>query len=85
MARGKSSGALFVHEARKEGRTVAVFRGIAAPDGTVTVETDVYPVSAPPDAEPQRRPYPFGSRQLAEKFTEEALLALEYLGCTVTE
>ncbi len=78
-------GELFVREARKEGRTVVVLRGVPGRKTGVTVEADIYPITAPASAEPQRRPYAFPSRSDAERFAEQALLALQYLGCTVAE
>ncbi len=83
MARNASY--LFVHEARKEGRTVAVIRGRAGKDGAVEVEAEIYPVTAPANAEPQRRPFTFASRGDADSFVEDALVALEYLGCAIAE
>ena len=79
------SDALFAYEARREGRTVAILRGVAGVNGAVTVETEVYPVTAPRDADPQVRPYAFPNREQATRFVDEALLALEYLGCTLAE
>ncbi len=81
---GARGGELFVREARKEGRTVVVMRGVSGDTG-VTVEAEIYPITAPANAEPQRRPYPFPSRGDAERFADQALLALQYLGCTVAE
>ena len=77
--------ALFAYEARKEGRTVAVLRGVAGVNGAVTVETEVFPVTAPATTDPQMRPYAFANREQAARFVDEALLALEYLGCTLAE
>jgi hypothetical protein len=84
-ARPNGVGCLFVYEARKEGRTVAVLRGIPGLDGAVTVETEIFPVTAPATADPQTRPYAFPTREQATRFADEALLALEYLGCTLAE
>ncbi len=85
MAQQNGSGCLFAYEARKEGRTVAVLRGIEGVNGAVTVETEIYPVTAPANGDPQVRPYAFPSREQATRFVDEALLALEYLGCTLAE
>jgi hypothetical protein len=85
MARQNGSGYLFAYEARKEGRTVAVLRGVEGVNGAVTVETEVFPVTAPANADPQVRPYAFPTREQAARFVDEALLALEYLGCTLAE
>jgi hypothetical protein len=79
----RQDGSLFAYEARKEGRTVAILRGIAGVNGAVTVETELYPITAPHNAEPQVRPYAFPSREQATRFVDEALMALEYLGCVL--
>jgi hypothetical protein len=85
MARQNGSGYLFAYEARKEGRTVAVLRGVEGVNGAVTVETELFPVTAPANSDPQVRPYAFPTREQATRFVDEALLALEYLGCTLSE
>ena len=85
MARQNGSGFLFAYEARKEGRTVAILRGVPGVNGAVTVETEIFPVTAPATADPQMRPYAFPTREQATRFVDEALLALEYLGCTLAE
>ena len=85
MVRQNGTGYLFAYEARKEGRTVAVLRGVAGLNGAVTVETEIFPVTAPATADPQTRPYAFATREQATRFVDEALLALEYLGCTLAE
>ena len=54
-------------------------------NGAVTVETEIFPVTAPATADPQIRPYAFPTREEATRFVDEALLALEYLGCTLAE
>jgi hypothetical protein len=79
------AGYLFVYEARKDGRTVAAIRGTQDPSGTVTVETEILPVTAPPNTDPQVQPYVFSTREQAVRFVDEALLALEYLGCTLAD
>ena len=76
---------LFAYEARREGRPVAVLRGVSGANGAVTVETEVYPVTASATTDPQLRPYAFASREQAARFVDEALLALEYLGCTLAD
>jgi len=85
MARKASTDELFLFEARKEGRTVAVLRGAAGDNGSVVVDTEIYPVTAPANSDPQTRPYTFPSRDQAMRFVDEALLALEYLGCVLAE
>jgi hypothetical protein len=85
LARQNGNGYLFAYEARKDGRTVVVIRGKQDGNGAVTVETEILPVTAPPNADPQVQPYVFTTREQAARFVDEALLALEYLGCTLAE
>jgi hypothetical protein len=68
-------------EVRREGKVVAVFRGVPADSG-ITVETRVFPVNTR-DGECIDRPFPFPSAEHAQAFVDESLAALEYLGCTV--
>jgi hypothetical protein len=37
------------------------------------------------DAPPQVRPFAFSTAESAKRFVDEALLALQYLGCDVVE
>ncbi len=76
---------LFAYEAVYDGRLVTRIVGIASGRGDVRVVAEVYPVHAPESSEPQWRFYDFGTHEQARRFADEALLALEYLGCTVTE
>jgi hypothetical protein len=72
----------FHYEARSDGRVVATLRGVPTGDGGLTVEADVFPVGSKPD-EGLSRPFPFTSESSARRFVDEALVALEYLGCDV--
>jgi hypothetical protein len=81
----RSDGSLFAYELRKEGRPVAALRGFPGANGAVTVQTEIYPVTAPASADPQVRPFAFPTREQANRFVEEALIALEYLGCSLAE
>ena len=75
-------GTLFASGARKDGKPIALIRGVQEGDA-IAVEVDVYP-SSQLVVEPLRRgPYRFETREAALRFVDEALLALEYLGCTV--
>jgi hypothetical protein len=76
---------LFVHEARRDGRTVVVLRGLEDESGGVTVETEIYPVTAPGQVEPRLCPFSFPTREQATRFVEETLMSLEYLGCVVAD
>jgi hypothetical protein len=84
--RSKSApGVLFAHEVRKDGRRVAILRGVESDAGGVTVEAEVFPVASKPDAEPRRRPFAFATREQALRFVADALDSLEYLGGVVVE
>jgi hypothetical protein len=73
---------LFVRHARKDDRTVVALRGIDFGQECV-VEVDVYPTSTGGIDPMPLGPYSFEGLDDAVRFTEEALLALEYLGCSV--
>ena len=74
---------LYAYEVRHEGRVVARLSAQASTDGSVTVETEVFPVSQPGTSVP--RPFQFPDADYARHFVDEAILALEYLGCEVAE
>ena len=73
---------LFVRHARKDDRTVVALRGIDRGDECI-VQVDVYPTGAVGLDPMPLGPYTFENLDEAVRFTEEALLALEYLGCSV--
>jgi len=85
MARKTTQDELFAFEARREGRTVAVLRGTTAEDGSVVVETEIYPITAPANSDPQKRELTFNTREQARRFADETVVALEYLGCVLAE
>lgn len=59
-------------------------RGLQSPGSLgLTVEAEVHPVGSGARGPLLRRPYRFASRDLAMRFVDEALLALEYLDCSV--
>jgi hypothetical protein len=73
----------FSRTARKEGRQVATLRRLAL-GSQFMVESDVYPVGTM-RVDPMRPgPYIFATREEANAFIEQAIQALEYLGCEVT-
>lgn len=78
----RNAAPLFLHEVRRDGRPIVVLRGVRQGKGVV-VEADVYPLVEKPVLEPLQRPFPFSSAAHASRFVEEALTALEYLGCVV--
>jgi hypothetical protein len=76
---------LYAHQVRREGRIVAKLRALGAADGSVLVETEVFPVNRPPGEAGIARPFEFPDADYARRFVDEALLALEYLNCEVVE
>ena len=76
---------LFAFEAISDGRLVTRLVGIGSGGADVRVVAEVYPVHAPETSEPQWRFYDFPSPDRARRFADEALMALEYLGCSVSE
>lgn len=85
MAESTTSRQLFHHEVRRDGKIVALLRGVPGENGAVTVETEVNPVTLLGDSESRRQVFPFTSREQASRFTEAALDALQYLGCTIID
>jgi hypothetical protein len=75
--------ALFEHDVRREGRLVATLRARQGPSGVV-VESEVFPVTQAPGSPGIPRPFPFASFDQARRFAEDALVAFEYLDCTVS-
>ena len=74
---------LFHRTAKKDGRRVVIMRCFDR-DDTCIVECDVYPTNSLRVEPLHPGPYNFGSRDEASAFIEEALLALEYLGCDIS-
>ena len=70
-----------VREASRDGHRMMLLRCYDGMDGTTVVEAEV---SANGDAPVKRGPYRFATAPEAFRFVQEATLALQYLGCTVT-
>jgi hypothetical protein len=69
--------------ATKDGREVAALRCVEV-GGAFVIECDVYPVDGL-RVEPLRPgPYRFATREKADAFIDEAVLALTYLGCEIS-
>jgi hypothetical protein len=81
-AQAGSSPSLFRYEVRRDGRVVATLEGRQSSAGTV-VETAVFPLSRAHDEAGLTRPFTFGSTEHARRFVDEALVAFEYLNCSV--
>jgi len=79
---GVLSDQLFARYARKDERTVVALRGLDA-GAECVVEVDVFPTTTLGLEPMPLGPYTFESLDEAVRFTEDALLALEYLGCSV--
>ena len=74
---------LFEHEVRRDGRVVATLRAVQTAEG-VTVESEVFPVTQAPGEPGLPRPFSFGSLDHARRFADDALVAFEYLNCTIS-
>ena len=74
---------LFHRTAKKDGRRVVILRCFDRDDACI-VECDVYPTNSLRVEPLHPGPYTFTSRDEASGFIEEALLALEYLGCDIS-
>lgn len=86
-ASSEQSNTLFTYEVAHDRRLITRLVGVALDrEGrSVRVAAEIYPAHAPETSDPQWRFYDFPTREKAQHFVEEALLALEYLGCTVAE
>ncbi len=73
---------LFQHEVRREGHVVATLQAREAESG-IAVETVVFPVTRLAGEPGMTRPFAFASLEHARRFVDEALVAFEYLGCSV--
>ena len=80
---GKASKESFHRHAKKDGRRVVILR-LFERDEQFVVECDVYPTNSLRVEPLHPGPYHFGSKDEAAAYIEEALLALEYLGCEVS-
>lgn len=63
---------------------VAQLRAMGAVDGTVVVETEIFPVGRKAE-DSITRPFEFPDADYARRFVDEALVALEYLNCHIVE
>jgi hypothetical protein len=70
-----------VREATRDGQRVVLLRCYDGADGMTIVDAEVTPLgTATPTA---RGPYRFASAAEGFRFVQEAVLALQYLGCSV--
>jgi hypothetical protein len=74
------TGAQLIREASIHGRRVALMRCYDG-DGATIVEVEVLPADS--EIPVSRGPYRFATAHEAFRFMQEALLALQYLGCSV--
>ncbi len=70
-----------IREATQDGRRIAILRCFDS-EGTTVVEAEVLPAGATETV--RRGPYRFTSAPEAFRFVQEAVLALQYLGCQVS-
>ena len=78
-----SASTLFEYTVRRDGRTIALLNVYATPEG-VTVDSEVFPITKPIDEPGIKRPFTFGSVDHARRFVDDAIVAFEYLNCTIT-
>ena len=78
-----SASTLFAYTVRRDGRTIAVLNAYKTPTG-VTVDSEVFAITKPLDEPGIKRPFSFGSVDQARRFADDAIVAFEYLNCTVT-
>ena len=74
------TGAELVREAVIDGRRVALLRCYDG-EGATIVDVEVVPTNS--NIPVRRGPYRFTTAHEAFRFMQEALLALQYLGCSV--
>ena len=75
---------LFGFEAAKDHRRIVWLAAYAGGEGTTVVALEVHPVSVVADVDVQHLEVRFDTTEEAQRFADETLMALEYLGCTVT-
>jgi hypothetical protein len=73
--------AVLVREAMHDGRRIVLLRCFDDPAGGSIVEAQVQPEGGGNPL--SRGPYRFANAHEAFRFVQEALLTLQYLGCTV--
>lgn len=81
----RSSPALFAYKASKDDTTIMELFGFAGEDGDVRVEAAIRPIRAHEASDPVRLSYGFPTREQAQRFADETVLAFEYLGCLVSD
>jgi hypothetical protein len=75
---------IFVYRALKDGLPLVILRGLQSQGSLgLVIEAEVHPVEAGARGPVLRRPYRFAARDQAMRFVDEALLALEYLDCSI--
>ena len=75
--------ALLAYEATRDGERVMLLEAFGEPDGHVAVDAEIWPVRSTDRTTPVVSSYRFPNAAAATKFADEAILAMEYLGCTV--
>jgi len=70
-----------VREVQRDGTWIAKLRCFDAEDGASVVEAEVTPMGG--GAPIRRGPYRFATAHEAFRFMQEAVLALQYLGCEI--
>lgn len=68
---------------RRDGRVIATLEGYQTTTG-VTIDSEVFPITQPPDEPGLKRPFTFVSADRASRFLDDVIVAFEYLNCTIT-
>ena len=76
---------ILAYEARKGDERVMLLEAFSEPDGQITVDAEVWSVRSDERRQPVLASYRFPTATVATKFVDEAMIALEYLGCDVAE
>ena len=74
---------LVAYELAQAGEPVMLIAAFAEPGGHVVVHAEIWPVRFDGPGEAVPSAYRFGNLAAATKFIDEAVVAMEYLGCTV--
>ena len=81
-AEAGSDRPLLEHEIRRDGRVIVTLKARRT-DAGITVDSQVYPITGEVGEAGLARPFTFSTIDHARRFVDEALVAFEYLNCTI--
>ena len=76
---------ILAFEATKGEERVMLLEAFSEPDGHITIDAEVWSMKGKKRHEPVLTSYRFANMTIATKFVDEAMIALEYLNCTVVK